>query len=579
MALLQPSLWSRFLRIALPFFRSSSRKRAVAALLVLVALLLGINGLNVVNSYVGRDFMTALAEKQPYRFHIMAGLWALVFAGSTIVQVFARYAEESLGLVWREWLTCRLLDRYLTGRVYHHLAGREDIDNPDQRISEDVRTFTATTLSFLVLLTNAVLTLLAFAGVLWSITPWLFITAFLYAAGGSLGTILLGRKLVELDNHQLKKEANFRYALGRVREHAGSIAQLGGEGEEKIRLGERLAALVENFRAIILVNRNLGFYITGYNYLVQIIPAAIVAPLYIYGDVPFGTVTQSAMAFTQVLGAFSLIITQFQVVSAYAAVIHRLGAIWEATEPAPHHLPGAEVVLERVSALPDTHPEVSPVPALVKSAEDRIVYNHLTLHTPDDHRLLIENLSLDLSAGKRILLTGPNGAGKTALVLATAGLWDVSEGEVYRPGPDSVMFLPEKPYIPAASLRDAVLYGLPPNIPDQRILATLTQVGLDELVNKVGGFDAEEDWDNTLSVGERHALAFARVLLANPRFAFFDGASRDLDAQHVDRFFGLLAGTSISYLSVGDQPALSRYHDLRLELLGDGRWQLEPIQR
>src|SRR5262249_5222385 len=174
-------------------------------------------------------------------------------------------------------------------------------------------------------------TLVAFAGVLWMISPWLFLTAVVYAFVGTFGTILLGSRLVPLDNLQLRKEADFRFALGRVREHAAAVAQLGGEEAEKARLRDRLLAVVANFEDIIDVTRALGFFTTGYNYLTQIVPAMVVAPLYVTGQVEFGTITQSAMAFTQVLGAFSLIVTQFQQVSTFAATVGRLGPMWEAT--------------------------------------------------------------------------------------------------------------------------------------------------------------------------------------------------------------------------------------------------------
>jgi putative ATP-binding cassette transporter len=287
----------------------------------------------VVNSFVGRDFMTALAERHAGRFFTFAGILAGVFAVSTVVEVLARYAEQRLGLVWREWLIRRFLDRYLAGRAYLRLGDEHKIDNPDERISLDVKTFTATTLSILVLLLNGVLTLAAFSWVLWSITPWLFLTALGYAAIGSVGTILLGRRLVTLNNQQIQKEADFRYGLGQLRENAEAVAQVSGEGEQKDRLGSRLARLVQNFHAVIRVGRNLGFFITAFKYLPQIIPVAVVAPLYIRGAVAFGAVTQAAMAFAQVQGAFALLETQYQEVTTYAAVIGRLGVLWEATEP------------------------------------------------------------------------------------------------------------------------------------------------------------------------------------------------------------------------------------------------------
>ena len=306
---LNRSLWSRLVAVGLPFYQSKAGVRALGGLALLVALLVSINGMNVVNSYVGRDFMSALAERRARQFFTFAAVLGGVFAVSTVVEVFARYAEQWLGLVWREWLTRRFLDRYLAGRAYLRLAERHDIDNPDERISEDVKTFTATTLSIVILLVNGILTLVAFSGILWSITPWLFVAALGYALAGSLGTVLLGRRLVTLNSRQLQKEADFRYGLGRVREHAEAVAQVGGEEDQKGRLGTLLARVVENFRAIIRVSRNLGFFTTGYQYLPQIIPAAIVAPLYVRGAVEFGAVTQAAMAFAQVQGAFALIVT------------------------------------------------------------------------------------------------------------------------------------------------------------------------------------------------------------------------------------------------------------------------------
>jgi putative ATP-binding cassette transporter len=263
---------------------------------VLVVLLLAVNGMNVVNSYVSRDFMTALAERHGGRFFLFAGVLAGVFAVSTVMQVFARYAEQWLGLVWRDRLTRRFLDRYLAARACLRLAEQRDIDNPDERISQDVKAFTATTLSILVMLLNGALTLVAFSWVLWSITPWLFLTALVYTLIGCTGTILLGRRLVPLNNQQLQKEVDFRYGLGRLREHAEAIAQVAGEEEQKGRLIPRLARLIENFRAIIGVGRTLGFFITAVKFLPQIIPVAVVAPLYIRGAVEFGAVTQAAMA-------------------------------------------------------------------------------------------------------------------------------------------------------------------------------------------------------------------------------------------------------------------------------------------
>jgi putative ATP-binding cassette transporter len=333
MASQQRSPWSRMVIVGKPFFVSRMRWRAAGALALIVALLLTLNGLNVANSYVGRSFISALSERQRHRYFKFALLYLGVFTASTATGVLNQFVQDRLALLWREWLTRQFIDRYLSGHMFDWIRTKKDIDNPDQRIAEDVRTFTGTLLSFVVMMVNAGLTTIAFAGVLWSITPVLLLAAVLYAVFGSLFTVALGYRLVHLNNQQLKKEADLRHALINLREPPEPSS---ARGEPK---GRRVQALLQrvirNSRAIIGVNRNVGFFTSGYNYLVQIIPILIVAPRYLRGEVEFGVVTQAAMAFAQLLGAFSLIVAQFNSISTFTAVIRRLGSLWEAMEVGP----------------------------------------------------------------------------------------------------------------------------------------------------------------------------------------------------------------------------------------------------
>ncbi len=479
----------------------------------------------------------------------------------------------------RAWLTRRFLDRYLAQRTYLRLADRHDIDNPDERISEDVRTYTATTLSFAIMLVNGVVTLVAFSGVLWSIIPWLFVIALAYAAIGSLGTIVLGRRLVALNHQQLQKEADFRYGLGRVREHAEEVAQIAGEEEQKQLLGGRLDRVVENFRAIIRVSRNLGFFTTAYNYLPQIIPAAVVALLYIRGEVEFGTVTQAAMAFAQVQGAFSLIVTQFQEMTIYAAVIGRLGSLWEASEPmapapalrplpsnakldkTPTKLAGSAMARPVVVASPDAN---------------RLAYEHLSLWAPDDDRPLVRDLSLELPAGERLAITGPSDVGRR-LLLATAGLWTDGQGQICHPGPGKVMFVPNKPQAIKGRLREALCDGLGAESDESLLRKILADLGLAQVIKRHGGIDADRDWQSLLSPHELHALAFARLLLVSPRFAFLEGSVDNQPSPLERNLYETLAKSAISYVSVCCRPFLVVYHDWRLDLHGDGTWRLDRM--
>ncbi len=328
--------WRYFVRTVRNFANSEAGGRARWMFVGLIAFMFAINGMTVVNSYVGRDFMTAIADRDRTGFIHQAVLYVIVFAVSTLISVNIRFLEERLALRWREYLTRRMLDHYLADGSYYQLDASRTLANPDQRIAEDARSFTVTTLSFVLMILNSSFTIVAFSGVLWTISPTLFMVAVLYAAGGSLLTVLLGRPLVGLNYEQFDREANFRSGLIHVRENAEAILLAGGEERLSQRLHGSFSSLVSNFRRMISINRNLGFFTTGYNWLIQIIPALIIAPAFIDGRVEFGVVTQSAMAFSTLVAAFSLIVTQFQSISTFAAVVTRLSLLMEAVDASKH---------------------------------------------------------------------------------------------------------------------------------------------------------------------------------------------------------------------------------------------------
>jgi vitamin B12/bleomycin/antimicrobial peptide transport system ATP-binding/permease protein len=278
--------------------------------------------------------MTAIADRDMSGFVRQASVYVGVFAALTLVAVIARFGEERLGLLWRDTMTRGILHRYLADGTYQRLNASEAIANPDQRISEDVRAFTVTTLSFALMALNSAFTIVAFSGVLWTISPLLFGVAALYAAGGSLLTLMLGRPLIRLNYDQLDKEASFRSGLIHVRNNAEAIMSGREEDSHLAQLLSRLDDLVANFRKITSINRNVGFFTTGYNWMIQIIPALIIAPAFIERKIEFGVITQSAVAFSTLVAAFSLIVTQFQSLSTYAAVVARLSALVEVVEQA-----------------------------------------------------------------------------------------------------------------------------------------------------------------------------------------------------------------------------------------------------
>jgi putative ATP-binding cassette transporter len=549
--------WAQFAGAIRSFDRSEVGGRARLRFGALMVLLLAINGLNVVNSYVGRDFMTAIEQRSASAFVRQALLYAAVFAASTLAAVIYRVTEERLALLWREWLTRRLVDRYLERGSYYRLKERGEVENPDQRIADDVRSVTTTTLSFVLMLLNGTLTILSFSGVLWSIHPLLFAVALGYAGLGTLFTFALGRPLAGLGYRQSDAEASLRADLVHVRENAESIVLTGRERRLAARLGRRLETLVANTRRMIAVNRNLGFFTTGYNYLIQLVPALIVAPLFFRGEVQFGVIPQSAMAFSHLMGAFSLIVTQFQSISSYAVALVRLGALDEA-------------------AVRANAPNTARIEFVEAQAE--LGWERLSLRSPRDGRLLIRDLSARVVPGTRLLVTGPDPTALLALFRATAGIWESGEGRIVRPSPEQLMFLPERPYLPPGSLREVLVRtGREAEVGDERIVAVLRALEVERVLERTGGLGEERDWDDILSLGEHQLMLVARLVLAAPRFAVLHQIGTTLSPNQVARSLELCADAGITCIGVGGNGASPGQHDALLELAADGSWSWRSL--
>ena len=548
-------IWLRFVAVVKLFVSSDVGPKAMLLSGGLIALMLAVNGFNVVSSYVGRDFMTATAERNQSAFIWKGLLYIGVFAVSTVVTVLHRYAEDNLGMLFREWLTKRLTNAYLDNRAYYRLKTGEEINNPDERIADDVRTYTVTTLSIVLMLLNAGLTVILFSGVLWTISPPLFLIAIVYALFGSYFAIKFGRPLVGLNSKQLDKEADFRATLIHVRENAESIALTRREGRLLARLLGRVAALAENMRQIFVVNRNLSFFSTGYFNLIQVIPVFVVAPLYFRGEVEFGVITQSAMVFAQLVGAFSLVVSQFQPLSSFTAVLSRLNNLWEAME---HTQEGQ-------------YPKIE----LIETGDKQITYQNLTLRSTENNRVLLNNLSLSIPHGMKLLIAGPNEAAKLALFRATAGIFDHGEGKIIRPSLDSIRFLPQRAYLYPGTLRELLLRsGEEHTISDERMLNTMRELGLGTVLARVGGLDVEQNWESTLSLGEEQLLAFTRLVLAKPEFAFLDRVYTALTPDQASQLLLMLSMCSISYIAMDEAGNMPQLYDAILEIGLDGSWKM-----
>ena len=311
---------------------------------------------------------------------------------------------------------------------------------------------------------------------------------------------------------------------------------------------------MRNFRRITSVNRNLGFFTTGYNYLIQIIPALFIAPQFIRGEVEFGVITQSAMAFTQLLGAFSLIVNQFGSISSFGAVIARLGGFAEAID-------AIDVDRPRIETLED---------------RDRVAYERLSLRALRDDAMLLTDLSVSIPRGTRVLVTGPNEAARVALFRATAGIYSHGEGRIVRPSLDAIFFVPQQPYLISGSLRQLLVGSREEKkVSDESILAAIRDVGLDSVVRQTDGLDVEHDWPTILSLGEQQRFVIARLILARPPFAILDRASTTLGSARLDGYLQRLTDNSTTYINFDEVPQSLELYDAVLKIDASGGWKWE----
>lgn len=561
---IQPSgidrqLWQRFEAMAAPYWSSDERWRARAMLLLLIVLLLGQTGFNVVFNHETGEFTSALAARDAERFWASIQRFVAILVVAVPIYAAYYYLRDTLGLHWRRWLTGHLLGRYFSHRAFYRLNSVAGLDNPDQRIAEDINSFTQQSLYFLMVVLGAVIDLVAFTGVLWTISRPLVYFLIGYAVFGTYFTArIFGRRLIGLNYRQLRREANFRFGLVRVREHAESIAFHNGECQERRGLDKLFEALFGNYRQVLRWQFNLNLFQYGHRFLTLALPSMIMADQVLSGELEVGRAVQAAGAFAAILSALTVIVEHFEGLSRLAAGIDRLHDFAATLKNGQ-----AQDNSTTIHTAHGTH----------------LALDHVSVLTPNGEHLLIRDLSLDIEPGRGLLIVGPSGTGKSSLLRVLAGLWHTGSGRLVRPSEAEMLFLPQQPYLTLGNLRSQLLYPHTDRaISDDELLEMLRQVRLPHLAEMVGGLDAERDWAKMLSMGEQQRLAFVRVLLARPRYVILDEATSALDQANEERLYALLAGIASTPISVTHHPALLRYHGQMLTLTGEGGWTLQSAE-
>ena len=552
-------LWKNFWRVSKPYWFSQERKGAITLLSLLILLSVTSSSFLVIEIIQRGELVSSLAKQDSDRFFRTLLLLFGVIVTTIPLISFKTYIQGKLSLYWRKWLTHRFQHRYFDNINYYRLNFSPDLDNPDQRIAEDINNFTQTSLLLLTILFDSILQLILFSGVLWTTSPILMFVLIIYAVGGTLiTTLVFGRKLVAINFKQLKREADFRFGLIRVRDNAESIAFYRGQNQEFSRVKQRFVDAFKNFNNLIRWQFGLTIFQNGYQYINFVLPFIILAPRIFAGDLEIGAVTRSQAAFERIGFALGLIINQFDKLSAMSAAVNRLSTLSEftASKKSLSNSANTKIIIQE-------SPEIE--------------INNLTVQIPETSKTVVKDLSVSVLNGESLLIMGDSGVGKSSLLVAIAGLWNFGTGNIHRPKPEDILFLPQKPYMILGSLRQQLLYpNLYQQISDTELTEALNVVNLSKIATKYQDLDTIEDWSQLLSVGEQQRLAFARLLLTKPNYAILDEATSALDETNESQLYQQLQQTDIAYISVGHNPQLKKYHQKVLEIKNQQDWSLYP---
>lgn len=542
------------------YWQSEEKKKAFFLLGCIIALTLGVVYMLVLLNQWNNSFYSALQNYDAKKIFDELIHFSWLAAIYILLAVYSYYLQQTLILNWRRWLTTRFIDIWLQNKTYYNLQMfGKDTDNPDQRISEDVRQFVEMTLSFGIGILKAFCTFASFVVILynlsgslsftfmgktWTINGYMLWASLLYSVIGTYITHIVGRKLVKINFIQQKYEADFRFSMIRLRESAESVAFYRGEAQEGSVFKQRFKMLLDNFWKLVNKQKQLVFLNSGYSQIAIIFPFVVAMNRYLTKEVTLGGLMQVASAFGRVQDSLSYFVDMYSSIAQWQAVVMRLTCFG-------HHMHDVYQQAERF------HVERF-------AAADVVEVDNMQINLPD-RKPLLENISFTLHPGHNVLIKGVSGSGKSTLLRAISGIWPFVDGKIFLPERDKLMFIPQKSYLPLGTLRAALNYPGNKPIDDTELIYLMDLCQIGYLKDKL---DLEADWSHVLSVGEQQRLAFVRAHIQQPQWLFLDEATSALDEDTEATMYSLLQERlqQTTVVSVGHRSTLNKYHELVLRL-------------
>jgi vitamin B12/bleomycin/antimicrobial peptide transport system ATP-binding/permease protein len=555
-------------RIAAPYFRSEDKWAARGLLAAVIAIELALVANDVLVNQWRNRFYNALQEKDWDGFVREIIIFCVLATVLVVLSIYQLYLNQWLQIRWRDWLTTKYLGEWLHGANHYRMQLQGDAaDNPDQRVSDDVKLFVDRTLNIGVGLLSSVVTLFSFVIILWGLSAaaplhlfgsdfaipgYLVWGALIYAIFGTALTHWIGSPLVNLDFQQQRYEADFRFSLVRVRENSEQIALLQGERGERQRLSERFSLVVANWYAIMSRTKRLTAFTQSYAQAAVVFPMVLTAPAYFAGKIQLGAMIQTAEAFGSVQQALSFFVSTYRSLAEWRAVIARLDGFEMAIASAATLAAGADSI-----------------DVVASTGSDKIDLQKLLVRLPNGTPLVSAD-NFSIRSNERTLVTGPSGAGKSTLFRAIAGIWPFGTGSIAIPSNATLMMLPQRPYFPVGPLQAAVVYPSEAGaFSSDRVRDVLISVGLPQLASRL---EEEAHWNRMLSLGEQQRLGLARALLHAPQYLFLDEATASLDEASEAKLYHLLEEKlpATTIVSIGHRSTLEAFHQRNAVLARDG---------